>query len=56
LAIAATGWKLVKEADLPDEVFIVNREKGTLLHIDDPKLRKALCARMLEAGAEIEGP
>lgn len=48
------GWKLIREADFPGELFIVNRETGSLLHIDDPVLKAALSAQMLKAGIEVE--
>lgn len=48
------GWKLIRETDFPDELFIVNREIGSHLHVDDPALKKMLCARMLDAGVEVE--
>jgi hypothetical protein len=49
-----SGWVLVKDAEFPDETFIVNRTKGSHLHIDDPILKKSVCVRMLDAGVSVE--
>lgn len=48
------GWKLLRDVDFPGELFIVNREMGSHLHVDSPRLKEMLCARMLGAGIEIE--
>lgn len=49
-----SGWKLAREKEFPDDIFIINHENGTFLLVDDPSLKKRLLERMLRAGMEIE--